>query len=114
MIVIIKLRALPEDRNLAVVSRRYLPTFLTEWALNLLDPDTGDCLSHRQLRRHPKLGPTWDVSYSKELGRLCQGLGKESTGTGQRVKGTDTFRPVHFSDIPLNRTKGIIVTSVVC
>ena len=87
---------------------------MIEWALNVLEPDTGNYLSHRQLRRHPKLGPTWDVSYSNELGRLCQCLGKDSTGTGQRVKCTDTFRPVHFSDIPLDRIRGITVTSVVC
>ena len=67
---------------------------MTKWALNVLDPDTGDYISHRQIRRHPKLRPTWDASYSKELSRLCKGLGKESTGTGQHVKRTDTFRPI--------------------
>ena len=85
---------------------------MTKWALNVLDPDTGQYLTHRQLRRHPKLGPTWDASYSKELGRLCQGLGTGSTSTGQHVKGTNTCRPIHYNDIPHDCRKSITLTSV--
>ena len=87
---------------------------MNEWALSVLDPDTGQYLTHRQLRRHLKLGPTWDASYSKELGRLCQGLGVGSTNTGQHVKGTDTFRPIRYDNIEQDHRKSITVTSVVC
>ena len=71
-------------------------------------------MEHRQLCHQPKMGPTWDASYSKELGRLCQGLGTGSTITGQHVKCTDTFRPIHYDDIPQDRRISITVTSVVC
>ena len=95
-------------------SRRYPSTFFNEWALNVIDPDTGEYLTHRQLRRHPKLGPKWDASYRKELGHLYQGLGKGSTSTGQHGKGTDTFYPVLFGNIPHDRLKCVTVISVVC
>ena len=46
-------------------SRRYSTNFINEWALSVLDPDTGQYLEHRQLCRHPKLRPTGDASYNK-------------------------------------------------
>ena len=45
-----------------------------------MDTVTGETLEHRQLRRHPKYKKTWNQSYSNELGRLCQGIGKVSKG----------------------------------
>ena len=43
-------------------------------AISVLDPETGQSLEHRALRRHPRLGPNWNTSYSNEVGRLCQAL----------------------------------------
>ena len=48
------------------------------------------------------------------MGRLCQGIGNNTEGTGQRVKGMDTFFVVHFDDIPADRRKEITYTSVFC
>ena len=86
---------------------------INDWAYSVLDP-AGQYLEYRQLRRHPKLCPTWTTSYGTELGRLCQGLGTGPDGTGQRVKGTDTFRPIHYKDIAFDRRRGITTTKVVC
>ena len=45
-------------------------------ACSLMDVDTGEILEFRQLRKHPKYMKIWDTSYANELGRLCQGVGK--------------------------------------
>ena len=99
---------------MAAASRRYPSTFLTKWDLSVLDPSTGQYLEHRQLRIHPNLGPIWEVSYSNELGLLCQGVVKGPTSTGQRTKGTDNFCVIRFKNIPRERHKGITFTKVVC
>ena len=99
---------------IASASCQYPSDFLTEWALSFLDPSTGQYLKHRQLRRHPKLGPIWNTSYSNELGRLCQGVVKGPTSTGQCTKSTYTFRVTPFKNIPRDRSKGITFTKVVC
>jgi hypothetical protein len=82
----------------------------------VLDEETGETLEHRQLRRHPKYKKAWDASYSKELGRLCQGLGKETAKkpSPTKVEGTDTFRPIYFDDIPVDRRADVTYTKVVC
>ena len=83
------------------------------WALSVMDPDTGKTLEYRQLRRHPKLGPTWDRSGAKELGRLCQGLGGKN-GTPKIVDGTDTFRPIQYEDVPHHRRREVTYVKIVC
>ena len=74
---------------LAAASSTFPSKFIENWAasevlhgnqwsplsLSVLDPETGQSLEHRALRRHPQLGPDWNTSYSNELGRLCQGIG---------------------------------------
>ena len=84
-------------------------------ACPVLEAATGNLLEHRQLRRHPEYKATWDTSYSNELGRLCQGVGTDpSDPTKQRVKGTDTFQPIHYQNIPPERRQDITYTRVVC
>ena len=87
----------------------------TPMAMPVLDHDTGKTLEHRQLRRHPKYKDIWDASYSNELGRLCQGIGTNPTNPAKkRVDGTNTFRPIKYNDIPLDRRLDITYTRVVC
>ena len=84
-------------------------------AYPVLDASTGQQLEHRQLRRHPAYKQVWDTSYANELGRLCQGIGHDdATATKQRVEGTDTFRPIHYNDIPPDRRSDVTYTRVVC
>ena len=83
-------------------------------ALAVLDPETGNLLEHRQLRKHPKLKPTWDTSFSNELGRLCQGIGTGTTPSKQRIAGTDTFKVIAYEDIPQHKQSQICHTKVVC
>ena len=71
-------------------------------------------MEHCQLRKHPKYAATWTTSYSNEMGRLFQGIGRNTKGTGKRVEGTDTFFVVHYNDIPAKRRKDITYTLVVC
>jgi hypothetical protein len=84
-------------------------------ACPVLDAATGQLLEHRQLRRHPDYKQVWDTSYANELGRLCQGVGSSTTTpTKKRVDGTNTFRPIHYQDIPEDRRGDITYTRVVC
>ena len=84
-------------------------------ALPVLDHATGHMLEHRQLRSHPTYKDVWDRSYANELGRLCQGIGSDNTSpTGKRVDGTDTFRPIAYTDIPSDRRHDVTYSRVVC
>ena len=84
-------------------------------ACPVLDAETGELLEHRQLRKHPAYKAVWDKSYANELGRLCQGVGtKPADPTTKRVEGTDTFRVIHYQDIPADRRLDVTYTRVVC
>ena len=62
-------------------------------ALSVLDPETGQSLEHRALRRHPRLGPDWNTSYSNELGRLCQGIGTNPSDPSNQSLSQKLFAP---------------------
>ena len=84
-------------------------------ALSVLDPETGQSLEHCALRRHPRLGPDWNTSYSNELGRLCQGISvNPADPSKKRVEGTNTFHPIRYENIPLYQRKEIAFSKVVC
>ena len=107
-----------------VAHRKYPRDLLDLWCtpappvmepLPVLDKEPGKLLEHRQLRRHPRLKDTWDTSYSNELGRLCQGIGRGTVGPKkQRIKGTGTFKVIRFNDILFEKRKDICHTRVVC
>ena len=81
----------------------------------MLDVESGKLLKHKQLRRHLRLKKTWDTSYTNELGRLCQGVDKETAGPNKhRMIGTSTFRVIDYNDIPENKRSDICHTQVVC
>ena len=63
-----------------VVQRQYPRFFLLDWAMPVLDEETGKTLEYGQLRKHPKYQKVWNESYSNELGRLCQGVGTGKKG----------------------------------
>jgi len=91
------------------------PTSASQLACPVLDTATGQQLEHRQLRRHPAYKAVWDTSYANELGRLCQGIGSDTTTpNNKRIDGTDTFRPINYHDIPADRRSDITYTRVVC
>ena len=108
-----RLKLLP----LAAASRTLPSEFIEGWAasevlhgnqwsplaLSVLDPETGQSLEHRALRRHLRLGPDRNTSYSNELGRLCQGIGiNPADPSKQHVEGTNNFHPIRYEDIPLD------------
>ena len=79
------------------------------------DEEMGQSIEYKQLRKYPKYQNTWNASYSNEIGQLCQGLGKVTNKPhNQHVKGTDTFKVIHYTDIPVERLKEIIYIKVVC
>ena len=80
----------------------------------VLDEETGQLMEYRQLRKHPKYAANWTTSYSNEMSRICQGIGKITEGTEQCIQGTYTFFVINYHNIPDNRHKEITYTSVVC
>eukprot|EP00804_Cyclotella_cryptica_P026878 CCRYP_017602-RA/>CCRYP_017602-RA protein AED:0.45 eAED:0.42 QI:0/-1/0/1/-1/1/1/0/131 len=77
----------------------------TKLATSVLDQDSGLSLDYKQLRTHPKLGPIWSKSYANKLGRLCQGISTNDSGTNKRIQGMDTFYAIGYKDIPFDRRK---------
>ena len=60
----------------------------------------------RQLQKNPKYSELWGKSYTKELGRLVQGI----PGT----KGTDTIVFIKYDDIPLDCRRHVTYGKTVC
>ena len=83
-------------------------------ALPVLDEETGQLMEYRQLLKQPKYSATWTTSYSNEMVHLCQGVGRNTEGTGQLNEGADTFFVIHYNEIPADRRKEITYTLVLC
>ena len=45
------------------------------------------------------------------MGRLCQGVGTGTAGTGKRLESTNTFYVIKFEDTPKDRLDEIYYTS---
>ncbi len=87
----------------------------TPVACPVLDANSGKLLEHRQLRKHPDYKEVWDKSYANELGRLCQGVGTNPDNPSMKqINGTDTFRVIHYQEIPADRRLDVTYTRVVC
>jgi hypothetical protein len=71
-------------------------TFLANWSPTLNGPDTGKQLNYRPFLQHPKNKDAWSRSAANEFCRLAQAV-------SNRIKGTDTIRFIHESDIPTKR-----------
>ena len=86
----------------------YLCQFPLDWVMPVLDEETGHSLESRQLQKNPKYQKNWNESYSNELFRLCQGISKGTYGPhNQLIQVTDTFKVVHYSNIPVDKHKEI-------
>ncbi len=79
------------------LSQRCFPTEVLNAVLN---KDTGELMEMRQLLQNPKYSEVWGKTYTKELGRLAQGV----PGT----KGTDTIVFIKYDDIPLDRRQHVM------
>ena len=56
----------------------------------------------KELVFDPLTSADWTLSTSNELGRMAQGVGRNTDGT-QRTKGTDTIFFIPYSDVPKGR-----------
>ena len=72
----------------------------------VLDKDTGEFMEYRKLMRKPKYRQLYRNYYSKEIGRLAQGM----TGL---VEGTNTMFFIENQDIPVDRWKDVTYGRVV-
>ena len=95
--------------------RQYTKALHLHLAYPVTNEETGKALEYRHLKRHPTLSSTWQHSYSNEMGRLCQGVGRGTKGPKrQRVAGTDKFRVIRYADISRDRKNEIAHVKVVC
>jgi hypothetical protein len=104
-----------QEAQLSADQRRYPRNFMLDWAMPILDEETGKTLEYSQLSKHPKYQQVWKQSYSNELGWLCQGVGTGNKGPRkQRTEGMDTFNIIDYADIPSDQSDEIAYTKVVC
>jgi hypothetical protein len=88
-----------------VTERQILPrqlsqrTFPKEVLNAILNRDMGELMEMWHLLQNPKYSELWGKSYTKELGRLAQGI--------PGMKGTDTIVFIKYEDIPLNRRRHV-------
>ena len=66
----------------------------------ILKKDTGELMEMRHLLQNPKYSELWGESYTKELGRLAQGV--------LDTNGTDNIMFIKYSDIPLDRQRHVM------
>ena len=85
------------------LASRYFPI---EMINAVLDEDTGELMEYRAVMRNPKYRPLYAKSYTKELGRLAQGV-------PGLVKGTDTIVFITKKDVPLERWRDVTYGRVV-
>ena len=98
----------------AVLRCKYSSDFINNCNFSVIDVTTCQTLEHCQLCRHPSYKEVWSCLYSNELGCLFKGVGSNPTNTVQRAKGTDTFKVIHYENIPQDRSKEIPYSKVVC
>ena len=70
------------------------------WANAIIDPISGASMEYRHLVKIPKHRVRWITSFSKELGRLAQGV-------GDRIMGTNTIYFIDYALIPKERCSDI-------
>ena len=90
---------------LATASRTSPSKFIKIWAasavlhgnqwsplvLFVLDPETGQSLEHRAIRRHPRLGPDWNTSYSNEPTASTNSASTSTSSPAPTSKGGHTY-----------------------
>eukprot|EP00804_Cyclotella_cryptica_P003825 CCRYP_018936-RA/>CCRYP_018936-RA protein AED:0.22 eAED:0.20 QI:0/0/0/1/1/1/2/0/637 len=74
--------------------------FPTDFLNAILNEDTGELMEYRHLIKDPKYSTIWKKAYSKELGRLAQGI----PGI---VQGTNTIVFIAKDDVPPNRRRDV-------
>ena len=87
--------------------RKYPLQLFCELAGAVLDEETGDLLEYLHLVKHPNHKKVWGGAFSKEVGRLAQGL----PGI---VEGTDTLNFIFKHEIPSDRFKDVTYARIVC
>ena len=85
------------------LARRKLPIRMINTILN---KEIGELMEYQQVMKNPKYRRLYGTAYSKEMGRLAQGI------PGQ-AEGTDTIFFIDKSSVPLDRWRDITYGRVV-
>ena len=94
-----------EQMNLSpkhLASRR----FPVEMINTVLNEETGELMEYHHIMKNPKYRQLWATSYSKELGRLAQGM-------PGKVEGINTIYFIYKSDVPAELWKEVTYGRVV-
>ena len=79
-----------------------------QWALAVMDHNTGQLMNCWQLICNPKYKYAWNLSAANEFGRLAQGVG------GCSIKVTNTIKFIHKHKVPHNCFKDVTYGQFVC
>ena len=85
------------------LSIRHFPIEMINAVLN---EETGELMEYRHIMKNPKYRQLYETSYSKELGRLAQGM-------PGKAEGTNTIYFIDKADIPAERWKDVTYGRVV-
>ena len=89
--------------TLTQLARRKFPK---EMISTVLDENTGELMEYRNLMKNPKYCPLYQNSYSKEIGRLAQGM-------PFLVEGTNTMFFIYKTAVPADRWRDVIYGRIV-
>ena len=65
-------------------------------ANSVSEQETGKQLNYGQLRKHPRLQEICNKSFSNEMGRLFQVVGKGPNGKGKKIEVRNTLFAIKF------------------
>ena len=80
--------------------------FPIEMIITVLNEETGELMKYRHITKNPRYCQLYATSYSKELGRLTQGM-------PGKAEGTNTIYFIDKSDIPAEQRKDVTYGRVV-
>ena len=75
----------------------------TDQAYAITHPVTGKQMEYKDLIKDEEFEEVWKYSMANELGRLAQGVGKNSRKEEDRIKGTDTIFFIRRDQVPQGR-----------
>ena len=80
--------------------------FPIEMINTVLNKETGEVIEYQQVRKNPKYCRLYETAYSKELGRLAQGMSRQA-------EGTNTLFFIDKNIVPVKRWRDITYIRVV-
>ena len=72
----------------------------------VLNEETGEIIEYRQVIKNPKYRKLYEKSFSKEIGRLAQGMPGQAEGTGKNIF-------IDKANVPVDRWREVTYVRIV-